>query len=41
VLGIPDEHMAALTFVDTVEECVALIAADYAATATAAERDAA
>jgi predicted Rossmann-fold nucleotide-binding protein len=41
VLGIPDEHMAALTFVDTVEECVAIIVADYAATATAAERDAA
>jgi predicted Rossmann-fold nucleotide-binding protein len=31
VLGIPDEHMAALQFVDSVEECVAIIEADYAA----------
>eukprot|EP00672_Neobodo_designis_P022674 CAMPEP_0174831884 /NCGR_PEP_ID=MMETSP1114-20130205/3363_1 /TAXON_ID=312471 /ORGANISM="Neobodo designis, Strain CCAP 1951/1" /LENGTH=247 /DNA_ID=CAMNT_0016065731 /DNA_START=29 /DNA_END=772 /DNA_ORIENTATION=- len=30
VLGIPDDHMQALRFVDSVDECVAIIAADYA-----------
>ncbi len=30
-LAIPQEHMAAITYVDTIEECVALIEADYAA----------